>query len=1373
MITCCYEIQMFPGEKNGVIRKPAGTLPNLTGKGNDEHMASDTTGKTEKTRVNAGGSATASGIKFQAAVTAIAGVHLIKGSPLGWLDGLVDDTPVAVWAETGGPGDDIKLELRDKFIVEVQVRRGLQSSNKLWDSLMSLAHAVNQEQISYGVLAVSPDSARTVAYKLSQDILRLADGRTDGLRSLAQTFRSKLETAGLPPQAICEKLRIQVVHALDSDGESISAAKAWLNSLVSDQQDVNAAWNRLYREADAIMERKGRWKASAILRMFAAEGIEIADSNSPGAVLVRLKDWVTDTKGSFFLPGVGEPLSINEAWLPLKILARDFNSEPESEAAEAIACYHAVGQNRTASDDSKTSDAEWVGRFYTRAVLIGGPGSGKSTLLTKIAHLYAKDGFPVLKVRLSALAARMESGHTFTDSIFHLGLDGSGISPDDAMKTAFPDWVLLCDGLDECHNQQEAVAEGLQRFASGHTQARIIVTTRPIGYSTTEIADWRHYELLPPDPSSDSEHLANLIRAVVPTTSEIHRNAPDIAAAELKKCASPQVISRSPLLLGMAASLLANGDGLGASKTELYQNLFARIEKTPNSRSVRQHISRPVLTGMLDVLGWALVTSPLDSETTILKHCAGRLEAELGEPRLKTLEITADCLHHWENAGLVEKVYHGSEVLLTFIHKTFAEFAAARYLLDLTPPKKRREEIANRLDDPAWAEVLGFASGMRLAEVIVSEAATGGKDGTIGRLELALSILADPGTSIPTDLCQKIVGLAFNYIDGTQTDDVFSLGCALAEVAKTYPDLLGRAAASRLQSPWFPTRLTAWACAVEAGAEYYDLDAASSAIHSLAAELGKGSASFLSDEPVLLSREILLRGRKDRELLQRFALTFVRRILDIWPSETAGKHVMEIFKIESLNTLGFHGDLAELCKSKGQEFEFQTTMASESAKFMETVQTDRSKYNRAACVAFRAVFSNLVPREGAADDVDLEQSPPLQLSAFLEIIGYGHVPASNVWVWTKPYDSETVREVLRAMVEISAVDEPVLAAEAKAMLNRMDEQPEIRLHRVLLSKVSVDVPPPEWSAVKVLKIDRTKLERALGHESVWLVQAAANLLSVLGGTTEEKAKELLDTGRGYGLAAAAHLTLELEPATATELLLNRIEGLDTPGKHYLISNLNQLNPPWDERLAVVIQTGLISSDIELAEESASLVLKYAESDVPIPPELLNEAFKHWITHEKPYPQNGGVVPYSPRATLLKGMLKLGTIDDERLMNLCRDTRRDVRKIATEALLERVAVSDSVRTTFVNETTAKALPASLLSRALVAKVSFSKIEVGRLSALLEDEDAKWRLAACMLLNPIYLESDVIRQTAEKLSVDPHPEIRQAAARALNHAQALLK
>jgi len=74
-----------------------------------------------------GGSAAERGLDFQANVSAIVMAHLLAERPLGWLDGIVDDSPVKLDAETGGPGDDISIVTEAGLLVEVQVKRGLHS----------------------------------------------------------------------------------------------------------------------------------------------------------------------------------------------------------------------------------------------------------------------------------------------------------------------------------------------------------------------------------------------------------------------------------------------------------------------------------------------------------------------------------------------------------------------------------------------------------------------------------------------------------------------------------------------------------------------------------------------------------------------------------------------------------------------------------------------------------------------------------------------------------------------------------------------------------------------------------------------------------------------------------------------------------------------------------------------------------------------------------------------------------------------------------------------------------------------------------------------------------------------------------------------
>lgn len=221
--------------------------------------------RSQSARPPGGGSAAGGGINFQAVVTAVAGVHLLRGTPIGWLDGEPADTPVAIWAETNGPGDDVRLELRTGGVAELQAKKGLARGDDLWTSLLDLAKAVVAGTIEYGVLAVAPNSSGTIRNDLAKDIRRLADGREDDLSEIGRDFLRRLRSAVLPVGDACRRLRIRVVHGLEADGIEIRAAKEVLRHVCAREADADAAWNVIYRDAVAIVERRGRWSLPSCL----------------------------------------------------------------------------------------------------------------------------------------------------------------------------------------------------------------------------------------------------------------------------------------------------------------------------------------------------------------------------------------------------------------------------------------------------------------------------------------------------------------------------------------------------------------------------------------------------------------------------------------------------------------------------------------------------------------------------------------------------------------------------------------------------------------------------------------------------------------------------------------------------------------------------------------------------------------------------------------------------------------------------------------------------------------------------------------------------------------------------------------------------
>ena len=478
---------------------------------------------------HARGAAPASGLNFQAVVTAIAAVHLFDGSPIGWLDELANDTPTAIWAESGGPGDDVRLELKGAT-AEVQAKRGLSADKRLWDALLDFAKGLRAGTINFAVLAVSPDSSRPVTHLLEQDLRHIGSGRRDRLHEVGRKWIAKLEAEGFDATRISRAIRIQTVAATDGNSDAIRAAKAVLLRSCGSPALADIAWRALVEAAHSLVARKGRWDLLAIVRLLTAANVHLGRAGTPGSLIAQVAAWARETNQTFTVFGAPHPVPLDEAWIALSARSIDHDEAPADPVA-AIARYRGTETPSRPRHEEQIYDAEFLGRFKRRGVIVAGPGLGKSTLLRRQAQRYANDGYPVLKVQLRKIAASLAVGETFEASVIRQGLDGSGLNPQQIMGVGADGWVLLADGLDECGGAQEDVAEGLHRFSIGHPICRIIVTTRPIGYETTALAGWPHYELIRPDSSAAAPNVGRLIGAIAPDGSPLKTTGYKAASA--------------------------------------------------------------------------------------------------------------------------------------------------------------------------------------------------------------------------------------------------------------------------------------------------------------------------------------------------------------------------------------------------------------------------------------------------------------------------------------------------------------------------------------------------------------------------------------------------------------------------------------------------------------------------------------------------------------------------------------------------------------------------------------------------------------------------------------------------------------------------
>ena len=120
------------------------------------------------------GSAAAGGINYQAAVTAIAFVHMARGAPLGWMDA-GNDIPIAVSAEAGSTGDDIQIVTQDGNVLHVQVKKRSDGGDVTCSDLVDLAAEVHGAPNAHAFLLVGPLSSAVVRNDLASAVRRIGE----------------------------------------------------------------------------------------------------------------------------------------------------------------------------------------------------------------------------------------------------------------------------------------------------------------------------------------------------------------------------------------------------------------------------------------------------------------------------------------------------------------------------------------------------------------------------------------------------------------------------------------------------------------------------------------------------------------------------------------------------------------------------------------------------------------------------------------------------------------------------------------------------------------------------------------------------------------------------------------------------------------------------------------------------------------------------------------------------------------------------------------------------------------------------------------------------------------------------------------------
>ncbi|MFZ6708863.1 NACHT domain-containing protein [Undibacterium sp. TC9W] len=1295
-------------------------------------------------------------MNFQAAVSAIAYVYMARGQRLSWLDGLVDDTPIAVEAETGGAGDDLRLSLRLDQVVEIQVKRGLQSGEDLWSSLTALAKICHSNINVYGVLVVSPSSSNTIKTHLANDVIRLGQGRSDNLSEISKTFVSRLTALGLGIEESCKRIRIQTISALEWDQASIQAARAELGHICADHDQLRSTWDILYKDSSALIEHRGRRDVSSVLALLCASGINLVEkkSTAPMLLLEKLVKWTIETSANFSIFGVEKKLQIDEAWIPLRAIVRESLDVVNEDLADAIKSYQAW-EDRNIPRDAEIIDPETLGRFITRAVIIGGPGMGKTTLLKRIARRYSEDKIPVMRVRLSAVAASMKNGSSFENAIFEHGFDSSGISITEIKKVSFSNWLLLCDGLDECGRQQENVAEGAARFSAGHPGCTILVTTRPVGYAVAHFSEWRHYHLAPLEDSRTVFHLANLVEEIANEETPQKQNAYSICKAAIDESSVRKVVSRSPLLLVLAASIVALGESLGTTKAQLYEQIFKLIDSVPNGRIPEVPGSPAILQRYLNILGWQITKYPLDSVANILKKASEIVANDFGYTEFQAQEKSNEYLQYWQDVGIIERIGHGHKDALTFIHKSFGEFSAARYLCSMAVDEQQ-STIANIIDNSDWFEVLQFSGLLGLADVVSNALLSKLENSSFDSKKILqlVELLVEANPAPARALRKRIVDATFSVVSSNRRSLVFEVGELLVAAARRFPEEVGPASNSLLDHEQYWTRLVAWSSSVAAGAPHYRQEQLIEVTLFFISKLGSGFKPSLAGG-------ISLGGDGDYDLIKTFALDAISELLTHSSSQVSDQFFKEILDHPLLREVSFQLNARRVLESNGRSLELK-----ELHNFNRHSMHPGPEYVEAELLAFNAIFDAFDLPLASLERKEIP-STLLHFSAFLEASNFNNIEMSDTWAWTKLYDKLVTRETLKGFVGICKINPELLRLEMQVARDYLAVSTDLEDRSLFRLITKVDPAEVDWSAAKTLGLDNAKIESSLYHPSRWIVWLGANLLANMLTASEMNSVlcRLMKTGEGHALWAAAALTSCLEADRSIALLLERLSEPHVHGCEHLISHLKNFNLVWDDSLSKISRIGL-NGDVDIAIETVTLIDKFVISDHPDQLSLIEDALSYWIVNEVPYPKSSGPIPNSPRATLIKVLKKIRPLSFQKLKIFVNDSRPDVRDTAEELLIDSLREGDVSILEFLSDISNQVLPVNLLGKVLRAEVSLNAVEINSVVELLASKNAKIRLNAMSVFRDTYLNTMQIRSYAQMMIQDSENEIRERAYRVID-------
>jgi energy-coupling factor transporter ATP-binding protein EcfA2 len=363
-----------------------------------------------------------------------------------------------------------------------------------------------------------------------------------------------------------------------------------------------------------------------------------------------------------------------------------------------------------------------------RCVVLGDPGAGKSTLLQYLGLEWVENDAADLPLLIELREYALAESANFLEFLHRgRGVDWQ-VDPTvlHDYLTQYPTLVMF-DGLDEVFDRatQAAIIDDIIRFAQQYPLAKILVTSRIIGYNPERLqhAEFHHFTIQPLDDGEVDEFIERWYDLAMGSGADKVRLKQRLREA-IASSKAIQNLADNPLLLTMMA-ILNRRQELPRDRADLYDQA---------SRVLLYHwdVDHKRLQLPIDAIGRR-------EKQEILRLVAYEMQA--GEDGLKGNLISANRLTQIlteylreqgfsepreKASGLIHQLRHRNFILCDrgadtygFVHRTFLEYFCAVEIVNrferqrtLSFEQLQDEVFGLHWQDETWHEVLRLICGM-------------------------------------------------------------------------------------------------------------------------------------------------------------------------------------------------------------------------------------------------------------------------------------------------------------------------------------------------------------------------------------------------------------------------------------------------------------------------------------------------------------------------------------------------------------------------------------------------------------------------------------------------------------------------------------